>query len=137
MKISKAALKNQRDISDLYKKFHPTRNYRILRPLERFNAKNIVLIAEENKKIIGFVCSALIDYDFYKYGYIEELFVERSFRKKGVGTSLIKSTVNEMRKMGANTIFVTTKKGNRGAIRLYKNLGFTDDKKNKWFFQNL
>jgi ribosomal protein S18 acetylase RimI-like enzyme len=137
MKIIKATIKNEKQISELYNKFHPKRNQKNLMPIKNFKAKNIILIAEDKRKIIGFVSASLIDYAFYRYGYIEELFVEENSRGKGAGAYLIRSIVREMKRMGANTLFVTTEKSNKGAIGLYKKSGFLDDKKNKWFFQNL
>ena len=137
MKIRKARLKDQKDILDLYYNFNSKEKRKKLLPLKNFKAKLIVLIAEDKKKSVGFVHASFIDYVFYRYCYIEEFFVEKDFRNKGIGTSLINNLIKEVKKLKVNTIFVTTNKKNKNAIELYKKTGFIEDRKHLWFFQNL
>ena len=118
-------------------RFHPERKKKKLQPIKKFKTKNVTLVAKDGSKIIGFVTSAFVDFVFYKYGYIEEVFVDKGYRGKGVGSKLMKGVIKELKKMKTGVAFVTTEKKNRKAVKFYKGLGFTHDKKGEWFFKIL
>jgi len=59
--------------------------------------------------------------------YIDELAVEREFRKMGIGTRLIEMLINDARKLGYETITLRTDI-NGSAYKFYLDLGFQDMK---------
>jgi len=124
MKIRKAKLKDKKQITELYYQLYPKRKRKGIIPIEKFNAKSSLLVAEKKKKIVGFIWATFINYGFSKFGYIEELFIKKEFRNKGIGTSLVKNIMKKIKKEKVAVLFVTTGKKNKKAIKLYKNLGF-------------
>jgi len=50
--------------------------------------RNLVLIAEENKKLIGFLTAEL--WKDKKYSYLTDIFVKVEYQKKGVASKLMK-----------------------------------------------
>ncbi|KAI3389557.1 hypothetical protein SNEBB_005252 [Seison nebaliae] len=79
----------------------------------------------ENKRIIGvIVCkgSELESNDVS--GYIAMLTVINEFRKKGIGSNLIKCAISQLIKDGCLEIKLEAETSNEKAIRLYTNLGF-------------
>jgi len=135
MKIREARLKDQKDITELYYQLYPKRRQKRSLPIKKFNAKSFLLVAEKKKKIIGFIWSTFINYGTSKFGYIEELFVKKEFRNKGIGTTLVKNIMKKMKKLKIAALFVTTEKENREAIKLYRNLGFKKCK-GSWLYWN-
>jgi len=105
-------------------KTDPERKRKRIIQIEKFNAKNFLLVAEENKRVIGFIWATFINYGFSRFGYIEELFVKNEFRNKGIGTALVKNIMKIMKKLKVDALFVTTEKRYKDAIKLYKNLEF-------------
>ncbi len=50
---------------------------------------------------------------------LDEIFLEEQYRNKGIGTDILKNTVNEY-----NIVYLWVYKENKRAISLYKRLGF-------------
>lgn len=57
-------------------------------------------------------------------GYIAMLAVDSNFRKRGIGTKLVKLAVMQMKIKNADEIVLEAEVSNRGALALYENLGF-------------
>lgn len=141
MKIRNFAPKDKKVVSELYYALHPIEEKErkekgLLVPVEKSRLKTILLIAEENNQIIGFVWAHFIQYGFFKYGTIDEFFVKKGFRGKGIGGTLIKEAVKKLQNMKAKLILVGTEKENKEAIRLYKKIGFELGKRSLWFYWN-
>lgn len=57
--------------------------------------------------------------------YISDLWVSPAHQGLGIGSALISNTLREMRAEGLKRARIDTHAANEGAIRLYKNLGFS------------
>jgi len=132
MKIRNVTKRDQKKITELYHQLYPERKQKRTIPIKKFNAKSFILVAEEKKKIVGFTWVTFISYGISRFGYIEELFVKKDFRNRGIGTSLVKKTMKKMKKLKVDALFVTTGRKNKNAIKLYKDLGFKITK-GYWF----
>ncbi|HAF07105.1 MAG: GNAT family N-acetyltransferase [bacterium] len=140
MKIRKFTQKDKRVVSELYYNLHPVeekgkKEKGLLIPVEKSKLKTILLVAEENARVVGFIWGNLIIYGFFRYGIVEELFVKKEFRNKGIGRSLVKEIMKQFKRLKVKVVFVTTEKENKEAIDLYKELGFKLDKA-PWFYWN-
>ena len=70
-------------------------------------------VALKNDKIIGFIIyqidSEKSDWNERSgHGFIREFYVNNQHRKQGVGTKLIQSAENNLKKMGAKNIYLTS-----------------------------
>ncbi|PIX88494.1 MAG: hypothetical protein COZ30_00680 [Candidatus Nealsonbacteria bacterium CG_4_10_14_3_um_filter_36_16] len=141
MRIRNATKRDKKIISDLYYRLHPveekeSREKGLLVPIEKSKIKPIFLVAEENKKVVGFVWAHLIQYGLFKYGTIDEFFVKKEFRGKGVGSNLLKKSIKKLEKLNPKIILVGTEKENKEAIKLYQKVGFELGKRSLWFYWN-
>ena len=141
MKIRNATKKDKRSISELYYELHPVEEKEnkekgLLVPIEKSKIKPVLLVAEENKQIVGFIWAHFIQYGFFKYGTIDELFVKKEFRGKGVGSALLKKAIKKLQNFKAKIILVGTEKENKEAIKLYKDVGFELGERSLWFYWN-
>ena len=139
IKIQKATKKDKRIISELYYQLHPVEEKEnkekgLLVPIEKSKIKPIFLIAKENKQVVGFVWAHLIQYGFFKYGTIDEFYVKKEFRKKGIGSSLLKRVIEKLEKLNPKMILIGTEKRNKEAIKLYQKFGFKLGEKSSWFY---
>lgn len=98
-----------------------------------FSYKPIVLLAEEKGVVAGFVSASFINSFDLKQAYIDELFVSKDFRGKGVAENLLKNLLKRLKTLKTEVIFVTTGKTNKKAINLYKKIGFKKTN-NPWFY---
>lgn len=95
--------------------------------LEKNEAIVFVSCDDENlDKIIGF---ALIYISFSslalnKIVILNDLFVDGSARKKGIGEKLIQETITLAKEIGSHTIRLRTAKSNNIAQKLYHKMGF-------------
>jgi ribosomal protein S18 acetylase RimI-like enzyme len=93
------------------------------------NNEAIIFVAQDDEnedKLIGF---ALIYVTFSslalnKILILNDLFVDSSARKKGIGEKLILQTVELAKELGANDIRLRTAKNNTVAQGLYHKMGF-------------
>lgn len=66
------------------------------------------------------------------FGWIEDLWVERAFRKKGLGEKLLRTALDEMKVffekdgIGMRRVALTTDLVNQNARKLYEKLGFVN-----------
>ena len=81
--------------------------------------KNLIYVAEYDNKIVGFV----IYHDFLMQDgilrFIDDFGVSKSFRRKGIGTALMKKIESEKIKR-----FWLLSKPNSNAYLFYKSLGY-------------
>ncbi len=58
-------------------------------------------------------------------GYMAMLAVDTSYRRSGIGTSLVKRVLRRMKKIGCTSVTLETEVSNKAAIKLYEErLGF-------------
>lgn len=90
-----------------------------------FLSKNrIFLVAEENKKIIGFGEAYFEKKEGVSIGRLGRIYIKKEFRKKSVGTKIIERLIGNLRKMKIKIIesFIYTK--NTPSLKLHEKLGF-------------
>ena len=84
-----------------------------------------ILIAEADDKIVGAVLVRIMD----DYGHIDDetpsliISVEKEYRGKGIGRSLLSSMLSLLSKYGYKAVSLSCQKENY-AVSLYKSLGF-------------
>ena len=97
---------------------------------KRVRARNVaVFVAEVDGRIIGHVIVSgnTLRPPLFVHGkeaFIDEIFVEESYRRKGIGTKLLEEAEAWAKKRGIFSIglFVSTK--NKGAFSAYRKSGF-------------
>ncbi len=91
-----------------------------------FSSKNsVLLVAEENKRLIGFLYGTLKEYKSNRISDMEVLFISKKFRRKGIARSLIKEFIKILKNKKYKKIQLSVNTKNIGAIKLYEKLGFT------------
>lgn len=134
MIIRKAQAKDKKAISDLYYQLYPHhKGPKKLIPIENFQAKNLLFVAEKNNKIVGFIWGTFVNYGISRYGYIDELFVKQEFRGMKIGESLVRKILEEFKKLKTWALFVSIKKRNKKVVSFYRKSGFKPCK-GLWFY---
>ena len=97
-----------------------------------FNDKGLpfILVAKEGMSIIGVVMtSSESDDATKKYSpWLQMLYVKEQFRNKGIGTELIKTACDNLKKMGYSKVYIDTV----NASGFYKKLGWKFVEDAKW-----
>ncbi|KAJ2722351.1 N-alpha-acetyltransferase 30 [Coemansia sp. Benny D115] len=62
-------------------------------------------------------------------GYIGMVAVDKKYRKRGIGSSLVVKALERMREMGADEVILEAVVNNKGALAMYEALGFIRDKR--------
>lgn len=75
------------------------------------------------------VCKLDIHRKVIKRGYIAMLAVDVKFRKRKIGSNLVRRAIQAMVEDDADEVVLETEITNRPALRLYENLGFVRDKR--------
>ena len=74
---------------------------------------------------LGALYLYLIRNDSHKepYGLIEDLFVKEAYRKRGVGSALVKEAIREAKRLGSYKVIGTSRLSREEVHRFYKKLG--------------
>jgi ribosomal protein S18 acetylase RimI-like enzyme len=89
----------------------------------------VLLVADADGKIIGFIDHWVIN-DFVhggKLGCIQNLYVSPEYRRKGVGSTLLKEMIKRAKANGVLEIHVSTEFDNKDAIEFYRKQGFPEE----------
>ncbi|XP_031835287.1 N-alpha-acetyltransferase 30 [Nomia melanderi] len=112
----------QKDLSEPYSIY--TYRYFI------YNWPKLCFLAMHGDKCIGaIVCKLDIHREVIKRGYIAMLAVDVKYRKRKVGSNLVRRAIQAMMEDNADEVVLETEITNRPALRLYENLGFVRDKR--------
>lgn len=93
---------------------------------EKIEGKNVILVAEEDGIIVGLCWCTIIDRGVDKQGEISEFYVEKKFRRKGIGKELITAAKRLFVNEKVGVAFFWTRHGNKAAIQLCENAGFKE-----------
>lgn len=86
--------------------------------------KNMVLVAENvnDHKIIGYSCFST-DANEYADAELISLYIDKKYARRGVGTSLLRETIKELKKYNKKTMMLWCIKENKNAIKFYEKMG--------------
>ena len=78
------------------------------------------LVAAAKGKVVG----SVFGFDDVLTLHISKLAVDESYRRQGVGRLIMKELMRRSKKPGFDYIFLHVRKKNKGAVALYRSLGF-------------
>ena len=85
---------------------------------------NLILIAEIKGKLIGYLTGTFIKNVWQHSGYIDDVFVEDNYKRKGIATRLIKEFFVHLKDKKIKKCRLGVNLKNKNAIDLYKKVGF-------------
>jgi len=86
--------------------------------------EHLILLAENNEKLIGYLTGSIIKNIWQHSGYIDDIFVNKKFKRKGIGSYLIKEFIKFLKHKKIKKCKLGVNIKNKKAIKLYKKLGF-------------
>jgi len=95
------------------------------------------LAVREEKTVGAIVCKLDVHRCRNTYrGYIAMLAVEKGLRGRGLGSMLVKLCLDQMRDMNADECVLETEGTNKGALGLYRSMGFAKEKRLHKYYLN-
>ena len=86
---------------------------------------NPILVYELDKKVVGFATfGPFRAWPAYKYSIEHSIYVDRSYRKKGIGTALLKELIAIATQREFKTLIAGIDAQNEKSIDMHKNFGF-------------
>ena len=84
------------------------------------------IVAKDNGNIVGAAQLIVIDDPFWdrRWGLVENVFVKKEYRRKGIGSELMKQLENQALAMGCSFVKLTTRK--EEGRELYRSLGYEE-----------
>lgn len=132
MEIIIKKLKTKEEAENLFEKFKPTLKndfsnfpkeamevFRKRYSKNRLLSKFLAYIVSDQDHIIGFVIG---DQPYAGVGYIDWIWVDPRYRKKGIGIKLLSFLEKEYKKLGSHKINLSTSHKNN--LEFYKKCGF-------------
>ena len=94
------------------------------------NWPNLCFLAMADGDCVGaIVCKLDLHKKVTKRGYIAMLAVDSNYRKRRIGSTLVKKAIEAMVDDEADEVVLETEITNKPALKLYENLGFVRDKR--------
>lgn len=113
-------------------KFYSSMKYGGLTRCRRFCANShLVVYCRVDNKIVGAIRATS---DEVRFAYLIDLFVNPKYRKKGIGSSLLRSTCKYYGEMKVDYIELDTDPDDLGLNEFYKKCGLEEEKKSKVFY---
>jgi len=78
----------------------------------------------EREKIVGYLCGELETRKNVKVGHIISIAVDPAYRRRKIGSSLMKESLGRFRRMGARWVYLECRVSNATAQKFYEKLGF-------------
>lgn len=128
IRIEDATPDDQKQLEESYQHFKDKAAMRIR--AECFIFHNNTILAKVGKRIIGKVLWYVKENPNDGLVELEELFVLEDYRRKGVGSKLVKFSINAVQNhfkslgIEPRRIYLFTNENNDGARKLYENFGF-------------
>jgi ribosomal protein S18 acetylase RimI-like enzyme len=128
IRIENATLDDQKQLEETFQHFKDKTAMR--KRAECYLFHNNTVLAKDGKRIIGKVLWYVKENPHDGLVELEELYVIEEYRRKGVGSELIKFSINAVQKhfkslgIEPRRIYLFTNEDNQGARRLYENFGF-------------
>jgi ribosomal protein S18 acetylase RimI-like enzyme len=98
------------------------------------------LVAEVDGKLAGFIIANTIIKEgtaWKRYGYLAWIGVDEAFQRTGLGDRLYRKLEEKLLGDGVRIIMCDTEAGNKGAIKFFGKLGFTESAEHVWLAKNL
>lgn len=122
-------------LATLYEQFwgEPSYPMKMQEQLEKMECMgtHIVLSAEEDGRLLGsvmgIVCEELYG-DCRPFLVIENMIVDKEYRRVGVGRMLLAELERQAKKRGCTQMILVTEKSRRDACGFYESVGFEPDK---------
>ncbi|XP_007891488.2 N-alpha-acetyltransferase 30 [Callorhinchus milii] len=83
----------------------------------------------EDECVGAIVCKLDMHKKMFRRGYIAMLAVDSKYRRKCIGTNLVKKAIYAMVEGDCDEVVLETEITNKSALKLYENLGFVRDKR--------
>ncbi len=94
--------------------------------------RDTFLVVEKDEVVIGFAVGIIQK----KEGHILAIAIREDYKKRGVGTFLMKRLLKVYEKKGVNRLKLEVRVSNVAALAMYKNLGFKITNKLKNYYEN-
>ncbi|XP_021440573.1 N-alpha-acetyltransferase 30 isoform X2 [Oncorhynchus mykiss] len=100
------------------------------------NWPQLCFLAMVDKDCVGAIVCKLDMHKKIHRGYIAMLAVDSRYRRKGIGTYLVKKAIYAMMDEDCDEVVLETEITNQSAQKLYENLGFVRDKRLFQYYLN-
>lgn len=90
---------------------------------------------DETGPVVGILCLSIYRVPTGVRSIIEDVVVEETLRKRGIGESLVRCAIDLAREAGAESVSLTSNPQREAANRLYQSLGFHLRETNAYFYK--
>lgn len=116
-------------------KLPPTRDD--LYALIRSEASRLLVARDpdETGPIVGVLCLAIYRVPTGLRSIIEDVIVDETMRRRGIGEALMRRAIGLARELGAEGVALTSNPAREAANKLYRSMGFELRKTNPYFYK--
>ena len=98
--------------------------------------KSIVVLAEEEGRIVGFCCAYMCQnlpmFSPSEFGYVSDLAVTEDYQKKGIGSAILQNVTNWFKRYDIDCIQLQVYSQNALGRKFWQSKGFTSFVERHW-----
>ncbi len=93
---------------------------------ELIEGKGIKFLIEIDGKVVGRAFLYILNNNLHKkpFGFLEDVFIEKDLRGKGIGTELLNKVIDEAKRNKCYKIVATSRHSRPKVHKLYERIGF-------------
>ena len=91
---------------------------------KNISSKDNLLLFAEDKEILGFLHGTITKNLWVKRGRIEDVYIKKKFRGKGIGTEIINYFIDWLKLRKFDKVNLMVQADNKRAFKLYSKMGF-------------
>jgi ribosomal protein S18 acetylase RimI-like enzyme len=95
----------------------------------------VARVPDENGPIAGVLCLTVYRVPTGVRSIIEDVIVDESMRRGGIGEALVREAIERARSAGASGVALTSRPEREAANRLYRSIGFELRQTNPYFYE--
>lgn len=92
------------------------------------------LVAQQDNIVVGYIIFWI---RFEDEGHIISIAVDKNYRRKALGSKLVKTALEIFKRYNISQIKLEVRVNNVGAIKFYKDMGFTEREVLKEYYEDL
>ncbi|HEV2566216.1 MAG TPA: GNAT family N-acetyltransferase [Microvirga sp.] len=99
------------------------------------SSSSLIVLARCDRKLAGMLTLGWFSAPTGPRAFIDDVVVDERYRGRGIGEALVRSALDQARRLGADTVDLTSRPAREAANRLYRRIGFQQRETNSYRYR--
>ncbi|MEE1613012.1 GNAT family N-acetyltransferase [Microvirga sp. CF3016] len=99
------------------------------------SSSSLIILARCDQEPAGMLTLGWFSAPTGPRAFIDDVVIDERYRGRGIGEALVRSALDHARRLGANTVDLTSRPAREAANRLYRRIGFEQRETNSYRYR--